>query len=97
LAPLPINIGVEDDHISGCVDEALATGAGADYLCYITSSEHLALPNAAQVREDIVAFKIAAHIGDTLKYGPRIENKKLGEFRRGKRLGEPIHDGHRRR
>ena len=49
--PLPIDVGVGYDHISGCVGGALAAGAGADYLCYITPSEHLALPNVAQVRE----------------------------------------------
>jgi phosphomethylpyrimidine synthase len=82
--PLPIDIGVGYDHISGCVGGALAAGAGADYLCYITPSEHLALPNVAQVREGVVAFKIAAHIGDTLKYGPGHEDKKLAEFRRAR-------------
>lgn len=82
--PLPIDTGVGYDHISGCVGGALAAGAGADYLCYITPSEHLALPNAAQVREGVVAFKIAAHIGDTLKYGPRPEDKKLAEHRRAR-------------
>lgn len=82
--PLPIDIGVGYDHISGCVGGALAAGAGADYLCYITPSEHLALPNVDQVREGIVAFKIAAHIGDTLKYGPRPEDKKLAEYRRAR-------------
>jgi len=82
--PLPIDIGVGYDHISGCVGGALAAGAGADYLCYITSSEHLALPNVAQVREGVVAFKIAAHIGDTLKYGPRAEDKKLAEYRKAR-------------
>ena len=66
----------------GCVGGALAAGAGADYLCYITPSEHLALPNIAQVREGVVAFKIAAHIGDSLKYGPRPEDKKLAEYRK---------------
>jgi phosphomethylpyrimidine synthase len=80
--PLPIDIGVGHDHISGCVGGALAAGAGADYLCYITPSEHLGLPNADQVREGVVAFKIAAHIGDTLKYGPRSEDRKLSEHRR---------------
>lgn len=79
--PLPIDIGVGHDHISGCVGGALAAGAGADYLCYITPSEHLALPNADQVREGVVAFKIAAHIGDTLKYGPRPEDRKLAKHR----------------
>ncbi len=82
--PLPIDTGVGYDHISGCVGGALAAGAGADYLCYITPSEHLALPNATQVREGVVAFKIAAHIGDSLKYGPRPEDKKLAEYRRAR-------------
>jgi phosphomethylpyrimidine synthase len=80
--PMPIDIGVGYDHISGCVGGALAAGSGADYLCYITPSEHLALPNVSQVREGVVAFKIAAHIGDTLKYGPRPEDKELAKCRR---------------
>jgi phosphomethylpyrimidine synthase len=82
--PLPIDISPGYDHISGCVGGAIAAGAGADYLCYITPSDHLALPNVSQVREGVVAFKIAAHIGDTLKYGPRHEDKKLANFRRAK-------------
>ena len=82
--PLPIDIGVGYDHISGCAGGALAAGSGADYLCYITPSEHLALPNAAQVREGVVAFKIAAHIGDTLKYGPRAEDMKLAMCRKAR-------------
>lgn len=87
--PLPIDIGVGYDHISGCVGGALAAGAGADYLCYITPSEHLALPSMAQVREGVVAFKIAAHIGDTLKYGPRADDKKLAEYRRAREMHHP--------
>ncbi len=82
--PLPLDIGVGYDHISGCVGGSLAAGAGADYLCYITPSEHLALPNVAQVREGVVAFKIAAHVGDTLKYGPRSEDKILAGCRRAR-------------
>jgi phosphomethylpyrimidine synthase len=82
--PLPMDISPGYDHISGCVGGALAAGAGADYLCYITPSEHLALPNVSQVREGVVAFKIAAHIGDILKYGPRHEDKMLANFRRAK-------------
>jgi phosphomethylpyrimidine synthase len=82
--PLPTDVAVGYDHISGCVGGALAVGAGADYLCYITPSEHLALPNAAQVREGVVAFKIAAHIGDTLKYGLSPEDRKLAKYRRAR-------------
>ncbi|MDM7933969.1 MAG: phosphomethylpyrimidine synthase ThiC [Methanothrix sp.] len=75
--PLPVETGVGHDHISGCVGGALAAGYGADYLCYITPAEHLALPDAEQVREGVVAFKIAAHIGDSIKYGPRQEDRDL--------------------
>lgn len=62
----------------------LAAGAGADYLCYITPSEHLALPNLAQVWEGVVAFRIAAHIGDILKYGVRAEDKMLAQYRKAR-------------
>jgi len=82
--PLPIDIGVGYDHIAGCVGGSLAAGAGADYICCITPSEHLALPTAAQVREGVVAFKIAAHIGDSIKYGPRPEDRNLADCRRAK-------------
>jgi len=82
--PLPLDIGVGYDHISGSIGGSLAAGAGADYLCYITPSEHLALPNAAQVREGVVAFKIAAHVGDILKYGPRPEDRNLAGYRRAR-------------
>jgi len=80
--PMPIEIGVGHDHISGSIGGAIAAGAGADYLCYITPSEHLSLPTVEQVREGIVAFKIAAHVGDTLKFGPRPEDKELARLRK---------------
>jgi len=57
------------DHIAGCVGASMASGAGADYLCYITPKEHLGLPGQQDVREGLVAFRIAAHIGDSIKYG----------------------------
>jgi phosphomethylpyrimidine synthase len=57
------------DHISGAVGASIASGNGADYLCYITPAEHLCLPTAEQVREGLISFKIAAHIGDSMKYG----------------------------
>ncbi|MDD1673496.1 MAG: phosphomethylpyrimidine synthase ThiC [Methanomicrobiales archaeon] len=66
--PLPIDIAVGHDHIAGCVGASIASGAGADYLCYITPAEHIGLPSPEQVKEGLIAFKIAAHIGDTMKY-----------------------------
>ncbi|HJH32753.1 MAG TPA: phosphomethylpyrimidine synthase ThiC [Methanosarcinaceae archaeon] len=67
--PLPTDIALGYDHIAGAVGASMAIGAGADYMCYITPSEHLALPTPAQVREGLIAFKVAAHIGDSIKYG----------------------------
>ena len=67
--PLPTEIGVGHDHISAAIGGALAAGYGADYLCAITPAEHLSLPNKNHVREGVVAAKIAAHVGDSMKYG----------------------------
>jgi len=67
--PLPTDIAVGYDHIAGAVGASMASGAGADYLCYITPAEHLSLPSPEQVREGLIAFRIAAHIGDSMKYG----------------------------
>lgn len=80
--PLPIEIAVGYDHIAACVGASLASGAGADYLCYITPSEHLGLPTPEQVREGVVAFKIAAHIGDSIKYGISKKDLELAKRRR---------------
>ncbi|MDI6888128.1 MAG: phosphomethylpyrimidine synthase ThiC [Methanocellales archaeon] len=80
--PLPIDVAVGYDHIAACVGASIASGAGADYLCYITPSEHLALPNLDQVREGTIAFRIAAHIGDSLKYGPSARDLELAKMRR---------------
>ncbi len=80
--PLPIDIAVGYDHIAACVGGSIASGAGADYLCYITPAEHLNLPNVEQVREGVIAFKIAAHIGDTIKYGISQQDKQMGALRR---------------
>jgi len=52
------------DHIVGAIGGALAAMAGADYLCYVTPSEHLGLPTARDVREGVVVSRIAAHAGD---------------------------------
>ncbi|MCX6682640.1 MAG: phosphomethylpyrimidine synthase ThiC [Methanoregula sp.] len=67
--PLPTDVAMGYDHIAGCAGASIASGAGADYLCYITPAEHLGLPTPDNVREGLVAFRIAAHIGDSIKYG----------------------------
>lgn len=65
--PLPTDIAVGYDHIAGCAGATVASAAGADYLCYITPAEHLGLPSPEAVKEGLIAFRIAAHIGDTVK------------------------------
>jgi phosphomethylpyrimidine synthase len=65
--PLPTDIAVGYDHLAGCVGASAASAAGADYLCSISPSEHLGLPGPDQVKEGLIAFKIAAHIGDIVK------------------------------
>jgi phosphomethylpyrimidine synthase len=67
--PLPTDVAMGYDHIAGCAGASIASGAGADYLCYITPAEHLGLPTPDHVREGLIAFRIAAHIGDSVKYG----------------------------
>jgi len=67
--PLPTDVAMGYDHIAGCAGASIAAGAGADYLCYITPAEHLSLPTPEHVREGLIAFRIAAHIGDSVKYG----------------------------
>ncbi|MBE0523828.1 MAG: phosphomethylpyrimidine synthase ThiC [Methanosarcinales archaeon] len=79
--PLPTDVAVGYDHIAGAVGASMASGAGADYLCYITPSEHLRLPSVDDVREGLVAFRIAAHIGDSMKYGAQRRDLKLAEHR----------------
>jgi phosphomethylpyrimidine synthase len=55
------------DHITGAIGGAVAAAAGADFLCYVTASEHLRLPDLEDVREGVIASRIAAHAGDIAK------------------------------
>ncbi|GLI47160.1 Thiamine biosynthesis protein thiC [Methanoculleus bourgensis] len=79
--PLPTDTAVGYDHIAGCVGASIASGAGADYLCYLTPAEHLSLPTPDQVRAGLIAFRIAAHIGDSIKYGMDDEDLALARSR----------------
>ncbi len=79
--PLPTDVAVGYDHIAGAAGASIASAAGADYLCYITPAEHLGLPGPAAVKEGLIAFRIAAHIGDTVKYGREAEDTKIARLR----------------
>ncbi len=71
LGPLVTDIAPGYDHITGAIGGAIAASAGADFLCYVTPAEHLRLPDVDDVREGVIASKIAAHAGDIVKYGSR--------------------------
>jgi phosphomethylpyrimidine synthase len=79
--PLPTDVAVGYDHIAGAAGASAASAAGADYLCYITPAEHLGLPSPDAVKEGLIAFRIAAHIGDTVKYGREAEDTKIAKLR----------------
>ncbi|MFX0096640.1 MAG: phosphomethylpyrimidine synthase ThiC [Candidatus Hodarchaeota archaeon] len=69
LGPLVTDIALGYDHIVAAIGGALAGLAGADFLCYVTPSEHLGLPTIEDVREGVIAAKIAAHAVDIAKRG----------------------------
>jgi len=64
LGPLVTDIAPGYDHITGAIGGAIAARAGADFLCYVTPSEHLRLPTVEDVREGVIASKIAGHAAD---------------------------------
>jgi phosphomethylpyrimidine synthase len=67
LGPLPTDVAPGWDHLTSAIGGAVAAAAGADFLCYVTPSEHLGLPNLSDVKDGIIAARIAAHIGDVVK------------------------------
>ncbi|MBN2208850.1 MAG: phosphomethylpyrimidine synthase ThiC [Candidatus Coatesbacteria bacterium] len=75
LGPLVTDIAPGWDHIVCAIGGAIAAAAGADYLCYVTPSEHLALPTLADVRAGVIAAKIAAHAADIAKGIPTAINR----------------------
>ncbi len=67
LGPLVTDLGMGYDHITSAIGGAIAGAAGADFLCYVTPAEHIRLPNLDDVRDGVIASKIAAHAADIAK------------------------------
>ena len=72
------------DHITAAIGGAIAAMNGASFLCYVTPAEHLALPNVDDVREGIIASRIAAHAADIAKHLPHARDidDKMADARR---------------
>ncbi len=86
LGPLVTDIAPGYDHIAGAIGGAVAAAAGADFLCYLTPAEHLRLPDAQDVKEGVIASRIAAHAADMVKYGAKFRRMDDEMSRARKRL-----------
>ena len=84
LGPLVTDIAPGYDHITAAIGGAIAAWAGAAFLCYVTPAEHLALPNVDDVRQGIIASRIAAHAADIAKGipGSQERDERMADARR---------------
>ncbi|HSA07049.1 MAG TPA: phosphomethylpyrimidine synthase ThiC [Candidatus Gastranaerophilales bacterium] len=107
LGPLVTDIAPGYDHITSAIGGTLAAFSGADFLCYVTPSEHIGLPNVEQVRQGVISAKIAAHAADVAKGRQssiekdrlmsiarmNLDWKKQAEYAIDKEVFEKIDDG----
>jgi phosphomethylpyrimidine synthase len=84
LGPLVTDIAPGYDHITGAIGGAIASAAGTDFLCYVTPAEHLRLPDIDDVREGVIATRIAAHSGDLVKgvRAAKVWNDQMSRYRK---------------
>ncbi len=84
LGPLVTDIAPGYDHITAAIGGAVAAAAGAAFLCYVTPAEHLRLPDEADVKEGIIAARIAAHAADIAKgiQGAKEWDHKMSDARK---------------
>lgn len=82
LGPITTDVAPGYDHITAAIGAALSSSFGADFICYVTPSEHLGLPFPEDVREGVMASRIAAHIGDMIKLKRRDTDKAMAKARR---------------
>jgi phosphomethylpyrimidine synthase len=75
LGPLVTDIAPGYDHITSAIGAALAGWSGAAMLCYVTPKEHLGLPNEEDVRQGVIAYKIAAHAADVARHRPAARDR----------------------
>lgn len=96
LGPLVTDIAPGYDHITSAIGGAIAAQAGANFLCYVTPAEHLRLPDENDVREGIVASKIAAHAADIALGlpGARDRDNAMADARHKLELARAVRAGH---
>jgi phosphomethylpyrimidine synthase len=89
LGPLVTDIAPGYDHIVSAIGGAIAAAAGADFLCYVTPAEHLGLPSIEDVREGVIASRIAAHAADIVKGVKGARERDLAVSKARKKLDWP--------
>ena len=84
LGPLTTDVAPGYDHITSAIGGAIAAACGADFLCYVTRAEHLRLPTVEDVREGVIAARIAAHTADIVKgvKGAKDWDRSMSEARK---------------
>lgn len=89
LGPLVTDIAPGYDHITSAIGGAIAASAGADFLCYVTPSEHLCLPTSQDVHEGVMATRLAAHAADIVKEIPGAKERDIAISKARKSLDWP--------
>ena len=86
LGPLVTDIAPGYDHITSAIGGALAASYGVDFICYVTPAEHIRLPNVADVREGVIAARIAGHAADIVKgvKGAKEQNDEMSKWRKAR-------------
>jgi phosphomethylpyrimidine synthase len=84
LGPLVTDIASGYDHITAAIGGAIAAMAGADFLCYVTPAEHLALPNEEEVKQGVIATRIAAHAVNLTRF----EEEYMWDYRMSEARGK---------
>lgn len=82
LGPLVTDIAPGYDDRVAAIGAALSSSYGADFICYVTPAEHLALPTPEEVYEGVMSSRIAAHVGDMIKLKKRDADLEMGHARR---------------
>jgi phosphomethylpyrimidine synthase len=82
LGPLVTDIAPGYDDRVAAIGAAISSSYGADFICYVTPSEHLALPTPEEVFEGVISSRIAAHVGDMIKLKKRDADLEMGHARR---------------
>ncbi len=86
LGPLVTDIGMGYDHITAAIGSGIAAASGADFICFVTPAEHIKLPNIDDIKQGVIASKIAAHAGDLARGNKQAwEKDRLMSLSRKKR------------